>query len=843
MQSLLPDQNRHNRDRTTFYLMLAMFFLVWFMFLAPRPPAPNIDDPILQRNQAQDDPQNAQWEAQEGDAPRDYADDEQDGLAETIALPEWTTLGSMDPNSDYRMLITFTNRGAVPSRIELNTRQFRDVNELSGYLGQIIADQRLADESGDGVTIQVVGPGTPAHRFGLQVGDKIVQAGEADIKTFDDLRNALLNTKPGDFIDLTIVRNGARIPEQRIQLAQHPKDIIRPESVPSSFEEYQQMGGLRGVVQGSDQLSFLMTLQQIDGMTLDVPASQAINNSGLRGMIPIDQTLADELPGVALRDEYWEIVRNPGAPENEAVFRRTVPAHNLEVLKTYRLTKRSETDASLTVGAGYDLTMNITVRNLDTLPKTLAYQLDGPTGLPVEGGWYAMKMGPQFGWYGIRDIVVRLHGGRSWVVSNNVVHTDRVDNPWLDISPEYLGVDSLYFQCTLKTDQSAANDPWHSRIFPIRVGTKNTDWRQLTNISFRMWSQSHELQPGEEINHTYTVFAGPKDVKILAEHDLGDTISYGWFWFAAIPLLAILHFFHGLGMPYAMAIVALTVCVRLLLFPLSRKQAIGAMKMAEIQPELKALAEKYKDDIHARSRAQSALFKKHNYHPLSGCLPVFIQLPIFIGLYKALTVDAGLYGSPMISSTVRWCRDLSAPDMLVDWSAFWNWLGWTGFNTGQTGLGPYFNLLPLLTVILFLIQMMITMPPPTDDQSRLQRKVFQYMMIFMGLLFFKFPSGLCLYFIVSTTWGLAERRFIPKPQKRPGDTLEIEEGPSNWQKKPVESKKPAPMKRGSRSRDVQQPAKPEGRFAKWWREVQEKAAEQQKLGQQNKHKEKKRKKR
>jgi len=849
MQSLLPNINRPNRDRSTFYFMMAMLFLIWFLLVPPpRPQAPpNIDDPLRQQNQAQNrqNEQNVPESTETGET--DHTQ-----LAATDAAPGWVTLGSMDPQSDYQMLVTLTNRGAAPSRIELNTK-YRDVQELSGYLGQIVADQRLADESGGGVTVQVVGAGTPAARDNvLQVGDNIVQIDflnrnsrvserSDEVETFADLRNALLTTKPGDWIGLTVIRDDNRVGPLQIQLGQYPMDVFRPESVPSNYEQYRLMGGLRGVDGNSDQLSFLMTLQQVGGQALDLPASQRVSNSALRGMIPVDPTLGNELENVALRDEYWEIA---SASENEAVFRRTIPHYNLEVLKTYRLQKKSEAGDSFKVGAGYELTLNVTVRNLDTQPQTVAYQLDGPAGLPVEGGWYSFKMGPQFGSYGIRDIVLRLHGNRSAVVSNNVIHFDRVEQPWSDISPEYIGIDSLFFQCTLKTAPSAAEEPWHSRVFPIRVGTKNTDWRVLTNVSFRMWSKATELQPDEEINHTYTIFAGPKDVAVLAEHNLGDTISYGWFWFAAIPLLAVLHFFHGLGMPYALAIIALTVCVRLLLFPLSRKQAIGAMKMAEIQPELKALAEKYKDDLQARSRAQSELFKKHGYHPLSGCLPIFIQLPIFIGLYKALTVDAGLYGSPMFSSAMRWCNDLSAPDMLYDWSAFWNWLGWTGFNTGQTGLGPYFNILPMLTVALFLIQMMVTMPPPTDEQSRLQRKIFQYMMIFMGLLFFKFPSGLCLYFIVSTTWGLAERRFIPKPQKKP-------DGVSSASSSTVSSSGTSPSsapqaernKKRSKNRGEQPSAKPEGRLAKWWRGVLEEAAKQQKLGQQNKEKNKKKKKR
>ena len=110
------------------------------------------------------------------------------------------------------------------------------------------------------------------------------------------------------------------------------------------------------------------------------------------------------------------------------------------------------------------------------------------------------------------------------------------------------------------------------------------------------------------------------------------------------------------------------------------------------------------------------------------------------------------------------------------------------------------------------------------------------MMVFMGFLFFKVPSGLCLYFIVSTMWGLVERRFIPKA-KKPDETLAIDDAPGHGQK-PTETKKPTVKKGGTPT-----PQKSEGRFAKWWREVMEKASEQQKLGQQNKNKDKKKKKR
>jgi YidC/Oxa1 family membrane protein insertase len=216
---------------------------------------------------------------------------------------------------------------------------------------------------------------------------------------------------------------------------------------------------------------------------------------------------------------------------------------------------------------------------------------------------------------------------------------------------------------------------------------------------------------------------------------------------------------------YGLAIILLTAVVRGAMFPLSRKQAIGALKMQQIQPELKRIQEQYKNNAEAKMRAQQELFRKHNYHPASGCLVMLVQLPIFIALYRALMVDVELRQAPLISESIRWCSNLAAPDMLYDWS--WFMPAWVnqGQAQGMFAPGPYFNLLPILTIVLFLAQQKMFMPPPTDDQARMQQKIMKYMMIFIGVLFFKVASGLCIYFIASSLWGLGERQFMPKPAK------------------------------------------------------------------------------
>ena len=182
--------------------------------------------------------------------------------------------------------------------------------------------------------------------------------------------------------------------------------------------------------------------------------------------------------------------------------------------------------------------------------------------------------------------------------------------------------------------------------------------------------------------------------------------------------------------------------------------------MQLIQPEIKKLKDKYKNNMQAMQKAQQELFRKHNYNPMSGCLVALIQLPIFIGLYSSLRVDVDLRDAPLISEAVRWCSNLAAPDMLFDWRAFMPDMVTCG--VGMLGLGPYFNILPVFSVVLMILQFKMFTPPATDEQSATQQKVMQYMFIFMGFMFFKVASGLCLYIITTTLWGLAERQFLPK---------------------------------------------------------------------------------
>jgi YidC/Oxa1 family membrane protein insertase len=315
-------------------------------------------------------------------------------------------------------------------------------------------------------------------------------------------------------------------------------------------------------------------------------------------------------------------------------------------------------------------------------------------------------------------------------------------------------------------------DRWFEELMPIRVGKVDPSHLNLTNTSCRLISVARELKPGETISHKFKLFAGPKKPAVLEPYGLSELVYFGWpiFAWVAVPLTHILHFFFEIVRNYGLAIILLTVLVRGCMFPLSLKQAAGAQKMQIIQPEMKKLQERHKNDSAARAKAQQELFQKHNYNPLSGCLPLFIQMPVFIGLYRSLMVAIELRDAALLNHSIRWCSNLAAPDMLYDWSGFMpEW-----FNDGMSvfALGPYFNLLPIGAVVLMIVQMKMFTPPPADDQAAVQQKVMKYMMIFMGLMFFKVASGLCIYFIVSSLWGLVERRFLPKAAPAPAGDLQ-----------------------------------------------------------------------
>jgi YidC/Oxa1 family membrane protein insertase len=239
----------------------------------------------------------------------------------------------------------------------------------------------------------------------------------------------------------------------------------------------------------------------------------------------------------------------------------------------------------------------------------------------------------------------------------------------------------------------------------------------------------------EEGNARFRVFLGPKDRETLgaAGHQLDRVLDFGWFWFIAIPLLSGLRLLHRIIPNYGVNIILLTTIVKAVTLPLTQTSMKSMKAMQKLQPEMQRLRERYKDDQAALQKEVMELYKRHRVNPVSGCLPMLLQLPIFVGLYNALMHAIELRHAPF----VLWINDLSAPDRLM--------IG---------GIG-----IPVLVILMgasMLLQQWMT--PQQGDPAQ------QRMMMIMPLVFtfisFNFPSGLVLYWLVNNLLSMGQQSYM-----------------------------------------------------------------------------------
>jgi YidC/Oxa1 family membrane protein insertase len=229
---------------------------------------------------------------------------------------------------------------------------------------------------------------------------------------------------------------------------------------------------------------------------------------------------------------------------------------------------------------------------------------------------------------------------------------------------------------------------------------------------------------------------------------------------ALLPLLlGLLGFFHSITWNWGVAIILLTVLVRLVLFPLSRMQQVSmhryGQKVQKLKPELDRLREKHKNNRQKMNQEVMALYKAHGVNPvpLAGCLPMLINLPVFIGLFYTLRTAAELRHAPFM----LWIKDLSMPDALMAFKVPHNVLFFTA-----TGL----HVLPILMTVTWYLQQRMT-PLPADPQQAQTQKMMRIMPIFFGLLLYEYASGLSLYMFTSSLLGIFEQQIIKKRWLQP----------------------------------------------------------------------------
>lgn len=466
--------------------------------------------------------------------------------------------------------------------------------------------------------------------------------------------------------------------------------------------------------------------------------------------------------GRAVRPVQGEIGNGGEAVEGqELVFRANVEAGEttLIVKKTYRLWPGRD---------GLELRLDVESPDQDA---TLRYHLLGPHGLPIEGEWYTGTF---------RDVFFGLLAQDGIeVATTSAYDVFKYARPGFEqerfTTPlSFAGVENQYFAVFAQPVPipKSAEDTTIQEATPVPIANPGEDW-QKADVSMVLESKPFEVGPNQAFSQTYRIFAGPKTVEALAfPYEGAELANYrkGFqLWvvgdmgasfmskYVIRPLLSrtyavtewVAGLFGGTRGNWGIAIILLTMVVRLALFPLGRKQAKAAKKMQELQPMMMELKEKYKDEKEKLTQETFALYRQYGVNPLGGCLPALVQLPVLIGLWQTLNSSVVLRHSSFL-----WIDNLAAPDQLFKLPFELPLI--SGF------LGPYFNLLPIIVVVLMLIQTKLFSPPATTPEAEQQQKMMKFMMIFMAFIFYKVPAGLGIYFITSSLWQIGERLMLPK---------------------------------------------------------------------------------
>ena len=257
----------------------------------------------------------------------------------------------------------------------------------------------------------------------------------------------------------------------------------------------------------------------------------------------------------------------------------------------------------------------------------------------------------------------------------------------------------------------------------------------LGDIGVRMPNKT--IATGDSAKFNATLWVGPKLQEEMAETapNLDLVVDYGWLWFIAKPLHMLLSFIQSFVSNWGLAIIALTFIVRGAMYPLTKAQYTSMAKMRMLQPKLQAMRERIGDDRQRMSQEMMELYKKEKVNPLGGCLPLLLQMPIFIALYWALMESVELRHSPFFG----WITDLSAQD-------------------------PYYILPLLMGASMFLIQKM----SPTTVTDPMQQKIMTFMPVLFTGFFLFFPSGLVLYWLVSNIVTLIQQTLIYKALEKKG---------------------------------------------------------------------------
>ena len=387
-------------------------------------------------------------------------------------------------------------------------------------------------------------------------------------------------------------------------------------------------------------------------------------------------------------------------------------------------------EKSITLDGNYMFELTRSVTNNSDQPVTLhPYDLVSRWGTPQISGFYILHEGP----IGVMDETL-----------TEIDYSDLQDDGDVEMTSAggWLGITDKYWLTALvpaQAEQLVAN---------FRHSLKDGQSRYQVDY---LW-QPRTVQPGQTVSVTHHFFAGAKEVDKLDAYSeqygiplFDRAVDFGWFYFLTKPIFHMLEFFYGLVGNYGIAILCLTLVVKLLFFPLANKSYRAMSQMKKLQPEMQKLRERYGEDKQKMQQELMALYKKEKVNPMAGCLPIVVQIPVFFSLYKVLFVNIEMRHAPFYG----WIHDLSAPDP----TSMFNLFGLLPFTPPQMLM---IGALPLMMGFTMWLQQRLN-PQPADP---VQAKVMMFLPVMFTFLFATFSAGLVLYWTWNNILSIAQQWII-----------------------------------------------------------------------------------
>ena len=345
-----------------------------------------------------------------------------------------------------------------------------------------------------------------------------------------------------------------------------------------------------------------------------------------------------------------------------------------------------------------------------------------------------------------------LHEGMIGVFDETLTEVDYDDLPdepggirTVDGAARWLGITAKYFATSLIPDQKVANNGRFVHTAPGGQEKFQADYL----------AASQTVAPGQSAGYTTRLFAGAKEVLLLDSYEekLGiprfdRLVDFGWFYFLTKPIFYAIDYFYQLLGNFGLAILLLTVLIKLAFFPLANKSYKSMSRLKKLQPKMVDIRERYKDDRQRQNTAMMELYKKEGANPMTGCFPNLIQIPVFFALYKVIFVTIEMRHAPFFG----WIQDLSAPDPLGLLLGF----GLFQWDVPQSLQIVNIGIWPIIMGITMFLQQRLN-PQPADP---MQQKIFMLLPIVFTFLLGSFPAGLVIYWAWNNTLSIAQQWVI-----------------------------------------------------------------------------------